>query len=168
MLIEKKILRKYFPDFYWIDPTGDAQVEGTLRTNDGCEYRIRLYIPPDYPNSEPDMVIIDPSPLLDYDGNDVTEFENRYHLHLNQPRDGWPTICYTKEWTPETTLYKVLLKGRLWVEAFEAHLNTGRKLDRYLHHIEDDSDNEHNESSDEEDYEDSEDYGNDEYYDDES
>lgn len=136
LLMEKQILSKYFPQFRWIDPTGKAKVEGVFHTNAGNSYKIRVYVPSDFPNSTPDMVVISPDPLLDHDRNDLSDEDTNPDMHIVGVKDGYIKICHYHpgSWQPSITLYKVLLKGRIWVEAFDAHLKTGKKLDKYLHH----------------------------------
>jgi hypothetical protein len=46
-------------------------------------------------------------------------------------------ICHYRPslWTPENTLYLVAMKGRIWLEGYEAHLRTGLPLDKFLRHM---------------------------------
>jgi hypothetical protein len=44
-------------------------------------------------------------------------------------------ICHYRDWDPNKTLYLVLMKARLWVEAYEAHLRHGNPIDNYLGHM---------------------------------
>ena len=42
-------------------------------------------------------------------------------------------ICHCKEefWSPSVTLSRVIMKGFLWIEAYEAHCHTGNCIDHY-------------------------------------
>ncbi|XP_028405193.1 uncharacterized protein LOC114527685 [Dendronephthya gigantea] len=99
LVTEKSILEKFFPGrVQWIEPQGDTKVEVSLNTNNDHQYRVRIYLNDDFPNSLPDMI-----------------------CHSNAPH-----------WTDRDTLYKVVMKGRLWLEAYEAYLETGACLSEYL------------------------------------
>lgn len=134
---ERAILRHYFPTFEWNNPA-DAQrasVEGEIRTNSGTAYRLRVYLSPQFPAVCPEMVVSSPRPLLRRNGRELTSSSGPMHT-LDQ-RDGCTKICHFRPafWAPQNTIYLVLLKGRIWLEAYEAHLRTGRPLDAFLPHM---------------------------------
>jgi hypothetical protein len=137
LAIEKQVLQKYFSEFNWINPTdsSNTRVEGQIKTNVGNTYKLRVYIPSDFPNSRPDMVVISPSPLKGYRGQDMKELGMSSAMHTLAPRDGYLSICHYREWLPNVTLYKVVLKGRLWLEALEGHKRTGKPIDTFLSHM---------------------------------
>ena len=63
---------------------------------------------------------------------------NSAEMHLLDPDEhGHPQICHYRDdvWTPNVTLYKVVMKGRFWLEAYEAHMRTGKAIDTYLPHM---------------------------------
>jgi len=130
--IERQALAKYFPRFQWLDPANcnNTKFEGYLRANTKMFYKIRIYIPPDYPNEKPDLVVMDP--LTGYEGRDLKTVSRE--MHTLSPRDGYIRICYTSDWIPSKTLYSVVIKGRLWLEALETHKQTGLPIDHYLRH----------------------------------
>jgi hypothetical protein len=133
--VERQILSKYFPDFSWINPTDPekTRVEGDLRTNSKNVYTLRVYVPSDFPNSRPDLVVTSPYPLKGYAGKSLGE--TSASMHTLDPRDGYVKICHYKDWIPNLTLYLVVLKGRIWLEAFEAHKRTGKPIDHFLKHM---------------------------------
>ena len=55
-------------------------------------------------------------------------------MHTLSSRHGGTTICYG-EWSPMTSLYKIYIKCRLWLEMYELHLETGYFIDHYLKHV---------------------------------
>jgi len=133
--IENEVLKKYFPEFKWIpSETNPDKLEVMLKTNSKKIYRLRLYLPSDYPNSQPAMVIIDPSPLQGYKGFNLLRTNSS--MHILDPIDGHVQICHysSSHWSPQVTLYKVILKGRLWLEAYENYVKTGKDIDEYLPH----------------------------------
>lgn len=57
----------------------------------------------------------------------------QHGMHCLGTKYGGTLIChYGSSWVPDVTLFKVFLKCRLWLEAYEEHLETGMKLDYYL------------------------------------
>ncbi len=132
---ERAILQRFFPHFRWIAPWGETKLEGPMPTNNGTSYTVRVLIPADYPNSIPTVVIAAPT-LYDYKGHDLREQGMSTLMHTLETTDGCVTICHYRpeKWQPQLTLYKVLVKVRLWLEAFEGHKATGRTMDDYLRH----------------------------------
>lgn len=133
---ERAILRHYFPTFEWNNPADAeaASVEGEVRTNAGTAYRLRVYLSPQFPAVCPEMVVSDPRPLLRRNGKPLVAASGT--MHTLDERDGCTRICHIRPafWVPQNTIYLVLLKGRIWLEAYEAHLRTGRPLDAFLPH----------------------------------
>jgi hypothetical protein len=135
---EKQILEKYFPAFTWVNPTdsNSTKIEGELKTNVGNRYKIRVYVPSDFPNSRPDMVVLSPYPLKGFLGIDMKEHGTSGSMHTLSPETySYVQICHYRDWLPSLTLYKVVLKGRLWLEALEAHKRTGQPIDKFLPHM---------------------------------
>jgi hypothetical protein len=134
---ERAVLFRYFPAFVWKNPadSSSTKVEGYLKTNNRNTYRLRIYVPSDYPNSRPDMVVLSPYPLKGFAGKDIKEYGTSATMHTLDPRDGYVKICHYKDWLPNLTIYLVTLKGRIWLEAFESHRRTGDPIDRFLRHM---------------------------------
>lgn len=134
---EKTLLENFFPGCVtWIDPTGDTKVEVALTTNTDKKYRVRLYLKTaessssDFPNSLPDMVVsASPAPMPKWGSDGKT--------HTLGYRDGFLKICHyrSSRWTDRSTLYEVVMKGRIWIEAYEGHLKTGKDMDYFLGHM---------------------------------
>ena len=126
ILVERDILNTYFPGkVTWLQ--GQTKVEVRMTTNNDNEYCLRVYLADDFPNSVPDMVVAQsPKPMPNWENNGQT--------HTLKRRDGFVRICHYRvsNWSSENTLYQVLLKGRLWLEAYEAHLRTSKPLDNFL------------------------------------
>ena len=126
-------MEKYFPGkVQWIDATvaGKTRIEIEMTSNSNQIYRLRAYVPPDFPNSLPDLVVASaPKPMPNWEISAVN--------HTIGTRDGCLKIChyYSPRWNPENTFYEVFVKGRVWLEAYEGHVKTGRNLDYYLGHM---------------------------------
>ncbi|XP_078372137.1 uncharacterized protein LOC144655710 [Oculina patagonica] len=123
---EKDLLEKYFRNrVSWINPTSDTKVEVRVTCTNNKQYTLRVYLPSDYPNSCPEMVVSSHGILLSgVDG------EN----HTLGSKDGCTKICHFRPslWKDDNTLYQVIMKGLIWLEAYEAHLRTRQPLSRYL------------------------------------
>ena len=130
-------MRRFFPTMKWHNPMtpGSTYVEGPLTTNAGRSYQIRVYVPEQFPAICPSMIVSYPAPLRNRRGNVMTDASAS--MHTLGVRDGGTLICHyhPARWVPENTLYKVLLKGRIWLEAYEGHLSTGNDIDFYLNHM---------------------------------
>lgn len=132
--LEKNLLEKYFPGrVQWYDPTGNTVVEVSINTNNGNAYRLRIYLAKDgelgsdFPNSMPDMVVsMSPRSMLDWGVSDTH--------HTVGKRDGLLKICHyhPSQWTNESSLHEVFMKGRIWLEAYEGHIRTGKTMNTFL------------------------------------
>jgi ubiquitin-protein ligase len=131
--MEMKLLARYMSDFHFYDPRRATYVEGPVQTSDGRRYRIRVPIPPEYPFQEPGMYVIEPAVLRRRTGDTVNSLGGTHSFHTkpNGP-DGCVQICHTRDWDASVTLLKVVLKGVVWLEAYAAHLRTGRPIADFL------------------------------------
>ena len=113
-------------------------MEGPFRTNGGRTYRLRISVPAAFPAECPEMLVTDPVPLRNKHG--ATLSEPSVAMHVLGSVGGATKICHFRHsrWVPNNTLYLVALKGRIWLEAYDAHLRTGRPLDNFLRHMADD------------------------------
>jgi len=131
---EKDLLEKYFRGrVSWIDPTGNTRVEVRVTCTNDKQYTLRVYLPKDYPSSCPEMVVSSPSSCLrrrDGSALNGTSGED----HILGTKDGCTKICHFRSglWKDNNTLYQVVMKGLIWLEAYEAHLRTGKSLSEYL------------------------------------
>jgi hypothetical protein len=137
--LEREALQRYFPGFRIQDPFGPKRgVIGRLKSNTGTWYTIWLALS-DFPNGAPQMYIIEPRELKAYDGRLLSSIVNNRPMHLLTPdANGHPQICHYNGqfWLPKVSLYKILMKARIWLEAYEQHLRHGRPIDTYLSHME--------------------------------
>ena len=102
-----------------------------MTTNSNQTYCLRLYVPVDFPNSLPIMVVkTSPKPMPNWGESGATHT-------LGWNREGFLVICHyrTNHWNSEHTFYEVFVKGRLWLEAYEGHISTGNRMDYYLGHM---------------------------------
>ena len=124
LAIEKRTLQKYFLlGITWIDPHHETKVEVVLKSNSDKVYVLRIYIPEDFPNSCPVLVVVQPKTLLLRNGTRLPEAS--YTFHTLPDNDGFHRIChfYPPDWTQDITLYQVFMKGLLYVSYIAWCLN---------------------------------------------
>ena len=136
LAVEKQLLEKSFRGVQWYDSTskGATKVDVDFTTNVGGGYTLRLYVPADWPNSCPALAIARPSMRLKLrHGEDLPISSHAYHTY-GLSDEGYQCLCHyhPSSWNPNNTMYLVFLKGRLWLEAYENHMKTGKSIDRYL------------------------------------
>ena len=132
--MEKGLLEQYFPGkVIWTNPTsaGNTKVEVKMTTSNNKHYTLRVYIPKDYPNACPEMVVSGCAALRKRNGS---TFGPSVSDHTLGQKDGFTKLCHFRPdlWTNENTLYQVFMKGLIWLEAYEGHLRTGKSLSTYL------------------------------------
>jgi len=136
--VEEQLLRKYFPSVRIQDKDGGPNLGlvGRIHSNSGTVYT--LFCPlQEFPERSPPVYVIDPK-LRCYDGKLVSDLGSSNAMHVLAPSDhGHPQICHYNDryWESKLTLYKVLLKCRIWLEAYECHLREGKPVDHYLSHM---------------------------------
>ncbi len=135
---EKQALDYGFPSRYVIQNlnSGDAFVDLGLRTNTGRTYRLKIVLK-DFPYSKPDVYVIYPKALRDYQGKLLSDYGVSSAMHLLNPDDDdHIQLCHYSDrvWHSNVTLYKVALKCLVWLNAYDGHLRTGEPLDRFLKH----------------------------------
>jgi hypothetical protein len=134
LAVEKRILREHMPDFEFHDPLGDARVEGRWTSSRGVSYRLVVTVPPGFPDECPSCYVAEPCPLVGFH-QEVTSYGNSHAMHTwTTDRAPWVRICtYRPErWSADHSIEKVLQKAMLWIEAYEAHCESGRPISAFL------------------------------------
>lgn len=133
LAVEKNLLESYFRNrVTWIDPGHETKIEVRVTCSNDKQYTLRMYLPSDFPNSCPHLVVKTSSKLRARNGFLLEEYPG--DNHLGYTIDGYTGICHFRPnlWKGDNTLYQVFMKGLIWLEAYEAHLRTGRPLSQYL------------------------------------
>ncbi len=124
-------------DLQWVNPTDsdNTMVAGPVRTNSGRTYDIAIRVPSTFPSDCPDLLVTRPAPLLDRRRKPLEPISATMHT-IGTVGD-CIKICHYQPalWTPDNTIYLVAIKGRIWLEAYELYLSTGKPLDTYLRHM---------------------------------
>lgn len=136
LAIEVSALAPFFPKFRWYQHDGAVFTEGPIHTNSGRLYGLRVVLERGYPNTIPTAIVTYPKPLLDHHGEPLAMRGESSHMHILRPQDGMVTICHYPAWTwtPQRTVYQVVVKARIWFEAYELHLARGEWIDSWLGH----------------------------------
>ena len=138
LAVEERLLAKYFRGIHIQDaPDGpNPGVIGTLTTNGGSVYAVWLPLV-DFPDGRPQIYVVHPK-LKTYEGGLLAEEGKTSKMHTLDPNEhGHVQICHYRDahWHSNITLYKVVMKARLWLEAYDRYLETGRTLDQFLDHM---------------------------------
>lgn len=115
----KDLLEQYFRGrVSWINPTGNTRVEVRVTCTNDKQYTLRVYLPSDYPNSCPDVVVSNPSSCLRKRDGSLLSYTDGGD-HTLDSRDGCTKICHFRSslWRDDNTVYQVVMKGLIWLEA---------------------------------------------------
>lgn len=132
--IETTILEKFFPNKFKFENLNQSNeyLDVGVKVQSGKVYRLKIVLAKDYPNAMPAVYITYPLPLYKKDGSRIAGASHDMHT-LTNDNDNIQICHYRSEkWHLNVTLYKVILKARVWLEAYEGHLRTGKPVDDYL------------------------------------
>lgn len=117
--------------FAFYDLDTEPYVEIKVVTNRKNNYTLRIDLS-DFPESIPPAFVKEM--LRNKDGNALSDCSSSMHTLCSE--HGWTRICHYgySSWTPRVSIYKVFIRCRLWLEAYESHLETGNPIDYYLRH----------------------------------
>ena len=98
-------------------------------TNSRNIYTVRVDLD-QFPESIPKVFVT--QMLKSKDGRDLNSAS--HEMHTLGSEHGYTRICHygSTSWSPNVALNKVYLKCRVWLEAYEAHLETGENISDYL------------------------------------
>ncbi len=135
--LERALLKQNTLDqfeIYWDQAESRYYGYGVATTNSGRKYTLYLFIPSNFPYARPSLYITDPRPLLMHNGQSLASLGTSHAMHTLSPTNGCVQICHWRDerWHSSVLLYKVFLKGLLWLEAFEQHLATGEPLSQFV------------------------------------
>jgi len=111
-----------------------ARLEVRLRSSTGKRYGLEIVLGKQFPATVPTVFIVYPDKLYTFRGEDLVRISPSHPMHTLQTEKGAIQLCHYKKenWHENVTLYKVILKCLLWIEAYESHLQSGRPLTDYL------------------------------------
>lgn len=136
LALEESVLRAQFPHFSFQDRTQaeSTTVRGVHLTSAGNNYNVCVWLTSGYPHALPRLYITSPCPLYGYGSKTIQSHGTSHAMHVWEPDwNNYVKICHCKSeyWTASNNIVGVLMKGFLWLEAFEVHRRTGCDIDQY-------------------------------------
>ena len=133
---EESLLASEFSHFGFRDHSkgGLTTVWGDHVTAAGSKYRLCIWIKSGFPYNLPSLYITSPSPLYGYHSKTIQSYGSSHTMHVwESDWNNYVKICHwqSEHWSASYTLVSVLMKGILWLEAFEAHKKTGKNIDAF-------------------------------------
>lgn len=120
--------------FYDSADSSLTSVRGLHTSAAGSVYGLCLRLGMGFPHQMPSLYITSPSPLYGYGMKTIQSYGTSHAMHVWEPDwNSYVKICHCKSeyWSASNTIVSVLMKGFLWLEAFEAHKRTGKTIDSY-------------------------------------
>jgi len=136
LAFEQAVLRREMPQVRFYNYSQDTYVEGAFAVaGDWREYVLRVDLDDGFPDSMPSLYVASPHTLFRHDGGTINDLgcSHAFHTRPNGP-GGCVQICHcsAQNWGASRTLVQVLIKGVLWLSAYQAHLETGRSLSEFM------------------------------------
>lgn len=134
LAVEEQIIRSEMSHFAFYNKAqgGSTTVQGTHTTATNRSYNLCVWIKQAFPNEMPGLYVTTPCPLIGYGGRTIQSYGTSHEMHVWQSDyQDYAKICHCKTefWTASDTILSVILKGILWLEAFEVHRRTGQSID---------------------------------------
>jgi hypothetical protein len=133
--LERAIMAKELPQFYFYWMGEDRYFQGWQATSTGAYYQLKLDLPAGYPDEMPRLYITSPIPLWKCNGRTINSEGVSHDFHsLGSGPGGSTEICHFKSsnWDASKTCVGVFFKGILWCEALNVHLATGMTIAEIL------------------------------------
>ena len=135
---EKPLVAKYFPGAQFHNcRRGTCLDFRTGRNGWRNDYQLRAELPPDYPDAVPGLFIESPRILPMFGGDGILNDMGRshaWHTDVND-EDNRVKVCYTDDWDASMNCCVVLLRGLIYVAAYENHLTTGETIAEYIERL---------------------------------
>ena len=128
---EESIMRHELPQFHLYGYFDDYRFEGWQWTTNRKLYKLRLNIPLYFPDQVPELYVTSPLILTSYFFSSLNSQGISHATHtLSNGPDGCVQICHFKpqQWDASRTCVAALMKGILWLEAYEMHLRNGKEI----------------------------------------
>lgn len=133
LLFETAILKRYFTNKFLFTKEGRKEVLLVgVKSQSGYVYQIRIELSDIYPIEMPSAFIVYPKGLKNFKGKRLPAFS--HEMHTLETDATKVQVCHflPGKWNPNQSLYKIILKVKLWIVGYEAHLNTGININHYL------------------------------------
>lgn len=135
LMLKCKHVEKYFPDWEFVWENDEkAHFSGWVMGNGPNWYQLRLELNPQLPEVCPELFVWEPIILPNASSGTINELlGHSTHTRPNGP-DGRVQICFIapNDWDASISFLLPLLRGALWINAYEAHLATGRPISDFF------------------------------------
>ncbi|GAA4074894.1 hypothetical protein GCM10022389_20650 [Flavobacterium cheonanense] len=133
LLFETAILKRYFVNrFLFSEVDGEEMLLVGVKSQSGKIYQIKIELSEIYPLEMPNAFIVYPIGLKNFKGKRLPEFSHQMHILENSSKGVQICHFHPGNWNPNQSLYKVILKVKIWIEAYEGHLKNGKPINDYL------------------------------------
>lgn len=130
---ELAILNQFFKNRYAFMTEGRNEwFEVGLKSNQGNVYKITISIPLNYPYELPETAITFPTELRGFKRSKIKSFCHEMHTLSCLKSSLGLCLFHPSQWHPNQSIYKVIVKTKLWIEAYENHVKTGQNINTYL------------------------------------
>lgn len=126
--LERYIVYHELPQFRLCGSIETPYFTGWQKTTQKLQdYKLKLLLPKWYPDQMPCLYVVYPKTLYKYSNWETINSEGVSHAFHTQANghDGCVQICHDHNWDASKTCVGVLMKGIIWLEAYERHLKTG-------------------------------------------
>jgi ubiquitin-protein ligase len=133
LLFETAILKRNFANRFLFTKEGrkDVLLVG-LKSQSGNVYQIKIELSEIYPIEMPTVFIVYPKGLKNFNGKRLPAFNHEMHTLASDANKVQVCHFLPGNWNPMQSLYKVILKVKIWLEAYEFYLKTSKPISDYL------------------------------------
>lgn len=133
LLFETAILERNFANRFLFTKEGrkDVLLVG-LKSQSGNVYQIKIELSEIYPIEMPTVFIVYPKGLKNFNGKRLPAFNHEMHTLASDANKVQVCHFLPGNWNPMQSLYKVILKVKIWLEAYEFYLKTSKPISDYL------------------------------------
>ncbi len=131
---EEQLLSGSIPGFSFQDRAKAevTTIRGNYTTTHNKTYSLCVWLKENYPYEMPSLYITAPCPLYGHNGKTIQNYGTSHTMHVWTPDwNNYVKICHTKSeyWAASDTIVGIIMKGFLWLEAFDVHCKTGKSID---------------------------------------
>ena len=132
-ILETAILKRYFDNRFLFTKIGRKEVLLVgVKSQSGNIYQIKIELSEIYPLEMPNAFVVYPKGLKNFNGKRLQAFSHQ--MHTLESDANKVQVCHflPGNWNPMQSLYKVILKIKIWLEAYEFYLKTSQPISDFL------------------------------------
>jgi len=126
LILERKLVEMYCPDFKMYSRYGIHFFSGWITTQIN-KYKLRLLLDKQHTYDAPRLFLVSPKVLYTVDGRSINSFgmSEAFHTEHNGP-GGFIQISYAADWDASLICPSIIMRGVVWINAYEEHRRTGK------------------------------------------